>query len=627
MRQITRRERLHYQFDNTMSKGSIALIAWLVIISAVVIFAVSIVVYLTQIDEANRSFGELLWVGLMRTMDAGAVGGDTGRWEFLLAMLITTIGGILVFSILIGIFTTGLESKLEQLRKGRSFVAEEGHTVILGWSPQIFMVISELVIANANQRYTCITILGEHDKVEMEDEIRARVGDTGRTRIVCRTGSPIDMTDLEMVNPRSARAIIILSPEDDAPDIHVIKTILALTSGSRKAQPYHIVAAIRDAKNMEVARLAGGNDVQLVLAGDLIARIAAQTCRQSGLSVVYTELLDFGGDEIYFHNEPQLVGKTFGEVLLAYADSTVIGIGYQDGRIQLNPPMQTTLAAGDQVIVIAQDDDTIKLTAVPPSAVAEQALRTAKLSEPKPERTLILGWNERAPTIIRELDSYVAPGSVVTVMAEIEGWNSAPDLPTCENQTVHYELGDTNDRETLDALQVQTYNYVIVLSYSDTMEVQKADALTLVTLLYLRAIGDAHGNPFSIVSEMLDTRNRQLAEATQADDFIISDRLISLMLAQVAENKQLTAVFQDLFDPEGAEIYLKPASDFVQLGTPINFYTVVEAARRQGGVAIGYRLDSEAHNAAASYGVKVNPQKAQTITFSAADRIVILADN
>ena len=46
--------------------------------------------------------------------------------------------------------------------------------------------------------------------------------------------------------------------------------------------------------------MVGRDEAQLVLAGDLIARITAQTCRQSGLSVVYTELLDFGGDEIYF---------------------------------------------------------------------------------------------------------------------------------------------------------------------------------------------------------------------------------------------------------------------------------------------------------------------------------------
>jgi ion channel POLLUX/CASTOR len=630
MRQISRRERLHYQFDNTMSKGPIALVVWLTLISVLLIFVVSLVVSITNIDQENRSFAELLWVGLMRTMDAGAVGGDTGSWEFLLAMLVTTIGGILVFSILIGIFTTGLEGKLEELRKGRSFVAEEGHVIILGWSPQIFMVISELVIANENQRQACITILGEKDKVEMEDEIRARVGKTGRTRIVCRTGSPIDLTDLDIVNPQAARSIIILSPDEDNPDIHVIKVILALMSALRDAdkQNYHIIASLRDEANMAVARLAGGDDVHLVLSGDLIARIAAQTCRQSGLSIIYTELLDFDGDEIYFQTEPQLVGRAFGDVLLSYADSAVIGLCYADGRVQLNPPMETVIAEGDQLIAISQDDDTIRLTAVKQPQINEKAIVSPPPTTPKPERTLILGWNARAATIISELDNYVGAGSQITVVAEIAGWDLSEDKrPVCKNQTIAYQLGNTNDRELLDSLQVQTYDHVIVLSYSDTMEMQAADAITLITLLHLRQIGDAYGNPFSIVSEMLDTRNRQLAEATQADDFIVSDRLISLMLAQVAENKRLSDVFADLFDSDGSELYLKPAAEFVQLGVPVNFYTVVESARRQGAVAIGYRLESESHNAAAAYGVKVNPQKSQLISFAAEDRIVVLADN
>lgn len=364
----------------------------------------------------------------------------------------------------------------------------------------------------------------------------------------------------------------------------MIKTILALTSGARDAaQRYHIVAAIRDKKNMEVARLAGGEEVQLVLSGDLIARIAAQTCRQSGLSVVYTELLDFGGDEIYFHHEPQLAGKTFGDVLLAYEQSAVIGIFHEDGRILLNPPMETSIAAGDQIIAISEDDDTIRLTTVTELGIDEQSIQAADPVEPTPERTLILGWNLRAPIIISELDNYVAPGSVVTVVAEVEGWNAARrELPPFQNLTVSYQLGNTTDRAMLNSLQVQTYHYIIVLSNSDGLDIQKADAHTLVTLLHLRQIGHAYSHPFSIVSEILDVRNRQLAEAAQADDFIISDRLISLMLAQLAENKRLTAVFQGLFDPEGSELYLKPASDYVQLGTAINFYTVVEAARRQG---------------------------------------------
>jgi hypothetical protein len=117
-----------------------------------------------------------------------------------------------------------------------------------------------------------------------------------------------------------------------------------------------------------------------------------------------------------------------------------------------------------------------------------------------------------------------------------------------------------------------------------------------------------------------------LAEITQADDFIVSDALVSLMLAQVAENKQLNAVFADLFDPEGSEVYLKPAGDYVQLGVPVNFYTVVEAARRRNEVAIGYREKAKSNRADQQYGVTLNPSKSRLITFDAKDSIVVLAE-
>ena len=84
-----------------------------------------------------------------------------------------------------------------------------------------------------------------------------------------------------------------------------------------------------------------------------------------------------------------------------------------------------------------------------------------------------------------------------------------------------------------------------------------------------------------IVSEMLDDRNRELAEIARADDFIVSDRLVSLMMCQVSENKEYAAVFEELIDPEGSELYLKPADEYVEPGLPLSFYTLVEAARRR----------------------------------------------
>ena len=48
-----------------------------------------------------------------------------------------------------------------------------------------------------------------------------------------------------------------------------------------------------------------------------------------------------------------------------------------------------------------------------------------------------------------------------------------------------------------------------------------------MTLLHLRDMSEKSGKEFAIVSEMLDLRNRQLAEVTRADDFIVSDHLVS----------------------------------------------------------------------------------------------------
>jgi hypothetical protein len=126
---------------------------------------------------------------------------------------------------------------------------------------------------------------------------------------------------------------------------------------------------------------------------------------------------------------------------------------------------------------------------------------------------------------------------------------------------------------------------------------------------------------------MLDIKNRELAQVTRADDFVVSDNLLSLMLSQISENAELAQVFQILFDPEGSEIYLKPAEEYVAMDTPVNFYTVVEAARRRNQVAIGYRIMAEAYDADKSYGVKINPAKSLMTTYAKGDRIIVLAED
>ena len=255
--------------------------------------------------------------------------------------------------------------------------------------------------------------------------------------------------------------------------------------------------------------------------------------------------------------------------------------------------MDTVFNVGDRVIAISEDDDTIKLSGKKTFDIKEALFNRVSQTYATVEKTLILGWNERGSRIIEELDNYVATGSSVTILAE--GDTIADEVKelsaSLEKQKISFLTGDINDKATLVSLKTETFDHIILLSYKD-IDVQESDAKTLICLLHLRNLSELANKDYSIVSEMLDIRNRDLGVVAKADDFIVSDNLISLMLSQLSENKDLKKVYDILFEAEGSEIYLKPVSHYVKTGQPVNFYTVLESAAQLGETAIGYRISS-----------------------------------
>ena len=113
----------------------------------------------------------------------------------------------------------------------------------------------------------------------------------------------------------------------------------------------------------------------------------------------------------------------------------------------------------------------------------------------------------------------------------------------------------------------------------------------------------------------------------KADDFIVGDNLISLMLSQLSENKDLKKVYDILFEADGSEIYLKPVSRYVKTGEEMDFYTVMESAAQLNETAIGYRISAESSNSEEHFGVKLNPKKSDKISFSADDYVIVLAED
>jgi Trk K+ transport system NAD-binding subunit len=621
------KNRLRYYFENTISAGPIGVIKWLGLISLAIILVLGLLIIIFGIKDdpsANESIGfiEGVWKSLMATLDPGTMGGDEG-WPFRIIRFSATLLGIFIISILIGIISSGIDEKLDELKKGKSKVLEAEHTLILGWSEKIFSIIEQIIEANTNYKGRAIVILAEKDKVEMEDEIKAKISDFKTSKVIARSGNPLISSDIEVVNPNQARSIIILSPGRGNADIFVIKSVMSFTNKkNRKSEPFNIIAEIKEEDNLEAAEVAGNGEAVFVSTSNLISRITAQTCRQSGLSVIYSNLIQFEGDEIYFQTQKEIIGKTYKEILGLYDTSSIIGFFTKD-QVLINPPMDTIFKQGDQIIAISEDDDTVILDGISEPEIKKQVFNELTITTNNIEKTLILGYNKNAKTIITELDQYVAPNSSVAILCEEE--INLNDI-SVTNQTVTRQFGKITNRKVLEEIQPENFDHIILLSNND-IDIQESDAQTLICLLHLRNIGAKFNKSLSIISEMRDLRNREIGLVTQADDFIVGDNIISLMLSQLSENKDLKKVFDVLFEAEGSEIYLKPIERYIKTGENVNFYTLIERASMLNETAIGYRIYAQKDSSEDNFGIQINPKKSNEITFSSEDFLIVLSED
>src|SRR3546814_15656895 len=84
-------------------------------------------------------------------------------------------------------------------------------------------------------------------------------------------------------------------------------------------------------------------------------------------------------------------------------------------------------------------------------------------------------------------------------------------------------------------------------------------------------------DPVRIVAELLDQRNLVLAAPAGVDDLIVSNALSSLLMAQLSEHAELQAVFDDLFDADGAVLEM-PAADALVPDGSLSYPDGVSAA-------------------------------------------------
>ncbi len=626
-------DKVRYQVDRFLSWSPIARFVGLFGLSFILVFTCAVFAKLVMPapEEPGETFDlfEALWWAMTRVADAGTMGDDKGTLVRFVATM-ATLSGVGVVALLIGLVSSTIGDKIEDLRKGRSPVIDEKHTLILGYNEKVFAILRELREANSNQSNASIVILSETDKEEVENTVRERMGDMLTTRVVVRQGSPFSVHDLRKVGAGRARSIIILAAEegegDEAQDMAAIKTLLALRRIPGALTKNHAVVELLDSSRRLVVEQLGAGGVEVVAMAETLSRMMVQTARQNGLAAVYRDLLTYEGSEFYFTPAGPLAGKEYREAQWATKDAVVCGVRRaEEGKAAvctLNPPEDFLLQEGDELLVIAEDDDSFNLAAQHAPTIPEGFSGASAIAR-KPERLLICGMSPKLGDMLREFDNYVLPGSEAWLMPgqDKEAFTGfiKEHVGGLKHLKLKYVEGDPTAPDALK--RVVSPDFMVAMVVADTSRAaDEADARTVITVLLLRDMFRSFKDKKPrIISEILDPRTKDLLEQDYGADFVVSAEMTSMLLAQVSERRELNAVFADLFDSDGNEIYLKRAACYALLGYTTPWLTVQKVARQRGEVAIGYlKLNGTP---------LINPKQDEPIVFAEEDRVIVISED
>ncbi|KAK7331578.1 hypothetical protein VNO80_28314 [Phaseolus coccineus] len=575
------------------------------------------------------SFAEALWHSWTYVADSGNHAETEGTGQRIVSVSISS-GGMLIFAMMLGLVSDAISEKVDSLRKGKSEVIEKNHILILGWSDKLGSLLKQLAIANKSVGGGVIVVLAEKEKEEMEMDIAKLEFDFMGTSVICRSGSPLILADLKKVSVSKARAIIVLASDENADqsDARALRVVLSLT-GVREGLGGHVVVEMSDLDNEPLVKLVGGEHIETVVAHDVIGRLMIQCALQPGLAQIWEDILGFENAEFYIKRWPELDGLFFKDVLISFPDAIPCGVkvAADGGKIIINPDDSYVLRDGDEVLVIAEDDDTYAPGPLPEVC---KGLCPRIRDPPKyPEKILFCGWRRDIDDMIMVLEALLAPGSELWMFNEVPEKerekklvDGGLDVSELENIKLVHREGNAVIRRHLEGLPLETFDSILILADESVEDsVAHSDSRSLATLLLIRDIqsrrlpykdtksaslrlsGFSHNSWIRemqqasdksiIISEILDSRTRNLVSVSRISDYVLSNELVSMALAMVAEDKQINRVLEELFAEEGNEMCIKPAEFYLFDQEELCFCDIMIRGRTRKEIVIGYRLANQ----------------------------------
>ena len=134
-----------------------------------------------------------------------------------------------------------------------------------------------------------------------------------------------------------------------------------------------------------------------------------------------------------------------------------------------------------------------------------------------------------------------------------------------------------------------------------------------------------------LITEVMDSENIDIILNSGVEDFMVSNQFVSQIMAQVSEEPLALDVYDDLFQAEGSELYIKPASYYFEFNgdesITIPYGECVQAAKLRNEVILGVQLSSDQKNKDKMFGIALIPNKNDKFTLTKNDGLIALAED
>jgi hypothetical protein len=387
---------------------------------------------------------------------------------------------------------------------------------------------------------------------------------------------------------KAATVLLVADTSIPAHEQHkkLISTLLTLKSKGWPCQGQgQIIVESTPEMNPEIIKRIYPDKVEVVVVGEIGAKLMVQSAVEHGIAGVFGEVLGFEGDEIYSKEWPELVGSTFRDVYFRIPEAVAIGVFTEDGDCLINPGWDYRVQKDESIIVLAEDDDTYAPKASPyfhhvPQASPRGSQLVVVMEEIEDPKVLIVGWSSMIGNLLISLDSRTKSAKEVSVTiysdrpadkreAEIHKLKQANTGASLERMTITNVVVDQADftaRHEIEYLRHWECNAIFILVSDE--QASRSDETNVATLVQMQDIGLSHNSmyEFDPVVEICAESTEARLKVLGLTNVIHTGALVSKALASVAYTPSNNKIYNELSAATRNEFDISRLDEYVQEG-------------------------------------------------------------